>query len=128
MKLLIVDDHAGVRALIRQLATPFAGEIRECASGIEAVHIAQTFRPDLITMDIRLGDMDGIEATAVLHAQCPTARVIIVTSYDQTALRRAAASAGAIHFVAKDRMFELPSLLQQLRTNLDAASAPKSEE
>lgn len=125
MKLLIVDDHPGVRALIRQLATPPADEVRECASGADAVHLAREFSPDVITMDVRLPDADGIEVTRTVRTVCASARVVIVTAYDQPALRQAADSAGAVQFLPKDTLFQLPALLAQL--HLDAGpSVPRT--
>jgi CheY-like chemotaxis protein len=114
MKLLIVDDHPGMRELIRQLAALPAGAVRECADGREAVEVAREFRPDLVTMDLRLPELGGIEATRALRAVCPAASVIIVTTYDQPAMREAATTAGATHFVAKDNLAELRPMLARL--------------
>jgi DNA-binding NarL/FixJ family response regulator len=111
MKLLIVDDHAGVRALIRQLATPPALEVRECASAAAALATLRDFSPDLVTMDIRLGDLDGIEATRAVLLACPSTQVVVVTAYEQAALQRAANEAGAAHFLPKDHLFELPHVI-----------------
>ena len=100
MKLMIVDDHAGVRELIRQLAVPLAKEVRECTSGAEALRVACEFQPDVVTMDVRLPDLSGIDATVALRGICPGTRVVIVTAYDQPALRAYANAMGALYFIA----------------------------
>lgn len=122
MKLLIVEDHAGVRALIRQLVTPPATAVRECACAVDAVATAREFAPDIVLMDVRLPDVDGIEATRILRAECPAVRVVIVTAYDHPAVRRSALAAGASHFLLKDNLPELPDLLARLAAD---ASAPR---
>src|SRR6266545_1569649 len=107
MKILIVDDHAGVRRMIRQFAAAYADDVRECACATDALNVARDFSPDFVLMDVRLPDIDGIAATRTLRATCPTARVVIVTAHDQPALRAAASAAGAVHFVSKDNLVEL---------------------
>ena len=125
MKLLIVDDHLCVRTLIRQLVTCPADEVRECTSGEEAVHVAREFTPDLVTMDLRLGRLGGIAATRALREACPSAQIVIVTSYDQPELRQAAAAAGAVHFVVKDNLLELQQVIPQLAAALTVVLARK---
>lgn len=126
MKLLIVDDHAGVRALIRQLAASHAVEVRECGSGAEALRVVREFSPAIVTMDVRLPDLNGIEVVRTLHAECTTTRFVIVTTYDQPELRVAAYAAGAVCFLAKDNLFELPGLLARLHAMPATPFTPRS--
>ena len=84
MKVMIVDDHAGVRNLIRQLLAAPGDSFVECATGEDAVQTAGDFRPDYVTMDVRLPDLSGLEAARAIRAIHPPSRVIIVTSYDQS--------------------------------------------
>ncbi len=63
MKLLIVDDNAAVRRLIRSIVLPFAGEVFECVDGADALAAYQAHRMDVVLMDIRMSEVDGIEAT-----------------------------------------------------------------
>jgi DNA-binding NarL/FixJ family response regulator len=128
MKFLIVDDHSGVRALIRSLVASPADDVRECASTEEALLVAREFEPDLVTMDVRLQKFDGIAATRALRELCPSARVVIVTSYDQPALRKQAAAAGAVHFVSKDNLLELRLLVPHLASILAEAAARRESE
>jgi CheY-like chemotaxis protein len=112
LKLLIVDDNAAVRRLIRGIVLPFAGEICECGDGADASSVYQAQKPDVVLMDIRMKELDGIEATKQIRAVDPEARIVIVTDYDDDALRHAAMGAGAFDYVLKDNLLDLVRLLQ----------------
>ncbi|HXA05301.1 MAG TPA: response regulator transcription factor [Bryobacteraceae bacterium] len=116
MNLLIVDDNAAVRRLIAGIVTPFADEIRECADGAEALSAYSARRPDLVLMDIRMDGVDGIEATRRIKAADPTARIIIVTDYDDDALRQAAMREGACGYSLKDNLLDLGRLFEEMGT------------
>lgn len=113
MKLLIVEDNASVRKVIRNLVARVAGEIYECADGAGALTLFKQERPDFVLMDIQMDGMDGITATRQVKADDPTARVIIVTNYDQPDLREAAYQAGACGYVSKENLLELVRLLEE---------------
>ena len=68
MKLMIVDDHAGVRNMIRQFLAAPGDSFVECATGEAAVQAARDFRPDYVTMDVRLPDLSGLEAARAIRA------------------------------------------------------------
>jgi CheY-like chemotaxis protein len=116
LNLLIVDDNAAVRRLIAGIVTPFADEIRECADGAEALSAYSARRPDLVLMDIRMDGVDGIEATRRIKAADPTARIIIVTDYDDDALRQAAMREGACGYSLKDNLLDLGRLFEEMGT------------
>ena len=113
MKLLIVEDNAGVRRLIRSLVASVADEICECADGAEVQALYNLERPDFVLMDIQMESMDGITATRQIKATDPTARVIIVTDYNQPDLWEAAGQAGACGYVLKENLLELVPLLEE---------------
>lgn len=112
MNLLIVDDNAALRRLIADIVTPFADEIRECADCADALSAYNAQRPDLVLMDIRMDEVDGIEATRRIKAADPTARIIIVTDYDDDALRQAAIREGACGYLLKDNLLDLVRLFE----------------
>jgi len=114
MKLLIVEDNAGVRRVIRSLVARVAGEICECADGAEALALYNLEHPDFVLMDIQMDGMDGIPATRQIKGIDPTARVIIVTDYDQPDLQEAASQAGACGYVLKENLLELVRLLGEV--------------
>jgi len=111
MNVMIVDDHAGVRNMIRQLLAAPGDRFVECATGQEAVQTARDFKPDYVTMDVRLPDLSGLDAAFAIRVIHPPSRVIIVTSYDQPFLRQTANEVGAIAYVLKDNLAELRSVL-----------------
>jgi CheY-like chemotaxis protein len=117
MKVLIVEDHAWMRQLIRAVVADLAEAVSECEDGSEAVAIyaAQQFNSgDRVLMDLQMPGMDGLEATRRLRAAFPEAQVIIVTQYGDSHLREAAKQAGASGYVLKENLLELRKLLKTL--------------
>ena len=95
MKLLIVDDNAAMRRMLRRLLGDLAGVTLECDDGAQAVEIYTRHRPDWVLMDIEMKGLDGLEATSQIRAIDPDARIVIVTNFEDASLRTAAAKAGA---------------------------------
>ena len=115
MKLLIVDDNAGVRRLIRSIVLPLADDVRECADGAEALAGYMLQHPDVVLMDIEMKEVDGIEATRQITAADREAKVLIVTDYDDDELRQASVRAGACGYVLKQNLTDLVRLLEAMR-------------
>ena len=111
MRILITDDHAEMRLLIKTLIGDLAEGIIECANGSEALDAYRQQKPDWVIMDVKMPVTDGISATRQIKAAFPAARIIIVTDYDDPRLRRAALSAGASDYVIKDELMRLRELL-----------------
>jgi len=107
MKLMIVDDHPGVRTLIRQLIALPGDILKECSSGDEAVRVAPEFKPDWLTLDIQMPGLNAFAALRAIRWAHPTVRVVIVTSYDQPEFRRMAEVAGTQGYVTKENLTEL---------------------
>src|ERR1700741_3721397 len=82
-RILVIEDTADNRQIIRDLLTSFDYELIEAGDGAEGVAMAQAHRPDLILMDIQLPVIDGYEATRRIRAVAELAQVpiIAVTSY-----------------------------------------------
>ncbi len=101
----VVDDQELVRRGFRALleAEPGIDVVGEGATGHEAVRLAIEHRPDVVLMDIRMPDLDGIEATRRIAAdERLTARVLILTTFDLDAYVYDALRAGASGFLLKD--------------------------
>lgn len=111
MRLLIVDDNAKMRLLIRSIVAGVGADVVECGDGTGALAAYISYRPDWVLMDVEMAGMDGIQATHAITARFPDARIIIVTQYADATTRGAAASAGAVGFVSKENLIELRALL-----------------
>jgi CheY-like chemotaxis protein len=107
LKVLIVDDHAGMRDLIRQLIGGLATQLRECASGEEALALCANFAPDFVTMDVRMSGIDGIACVRQLRQLHPAAHIAVVTQFDHDSVRARAQSAGADAYVVKEELSAL---------------------
>lgn len=104
---MIVDDHAGMREMIRNLIEAPGDTILECQSADEAVLAAAEFKPDCVTMDVNMPGLCAFEATRRIRGAYSSARVVFVSSYDQPDYRRAAYEAGAAGYVMKENLSEL---------------------
>lgn len=116
IRVLVVDDQTMVRAGFRLLLAdePDIEVVAEASNGRDAVAQAARFRPDVILMDIRMPEMDGLEATRRILATDTDARVLILTTFDLDDYVFEALRAGASGFVLKDEPPE--QLLGAVRT------------
>jgi DNA-binding NarL/FixJ family response regulator len=103
-RLLIVDDHEIARSGLRtMLATePAYAVVGEAANGREGVALCRALDPDLVLMDVRMPDMDGIAATRAILAERPDRRVVMTTVYEDPDYMQRALEAGAVGYVLKD--------------------------
>ena len=104
IRVLIVDDQKLMRAGLRTLLEleediEVAGEAAHGAAGLSQY---EAIRPDVILMDIRMPQMDGVEATSTLMAQHPQARILILTTFDDDDYVFRALEAGALGYMLKD--------------------------
>jgi DNA-binding NarL/FixJ family response regulator len=104
IRVLVADDQSMVRAGFRML---LAGEedievVAEASNGKEAVEKAGRFDPTVVLMDIRMPELDGLEATRRILAADPDARVLVLTTFDLDEYVYEALRAGASGFVLKD--------------------------
>jgi len=101
--LLIADDHPMVRAGLRSMLSDSRIRIvGEANNGREALEMAMKLKPKVVLMDIRMPDMDGIQALEAIKVEKLDTRVIMVTTYRSTAYLLRSLSAGASGFVLKD--------------------------
>src|SRR5215210_6075346 len=104
IRVLVADDQSMVRAGFRML---LAGEpdievVAEASTGLEAVDKAARFRPTVVLMDIRMPELDGLQATRRILAADETPRILILTTFDLDEYVYEALRAGASGFVLKD--------------------------
>jgi CheY-like chemotaxis protein len=114
MTLLIVDDNDGIRRLLRRVFLDVATAVWDCNNGTDALALYALHRPDVVLMDIRMPGMDGLAATQRIRQINPSARVVMVTDYDDEDLRIAAANAGACGYTLKQNMTELLKVVGSL--------------
>ena len=97
IRLLIVDDHPVVRDGLRGMFTGEPGfeVLGEAANGAEALVLAGTLRPDVVLMDLRMPELDGVAAIARLAEVAPQVRVLVLTTYDTDSDVLPAIEAGA---------------------------------
>ncbi|HKI22643.1 MAG TPA: response regulator transcription factor [Gaiellaceae bacterium] len=116
MRVLVADDQSMVRAGFRMLlgGEPDIEVVAEASNGLEAVDKASRFHPTVVLMDIRMPELDGLEATRRILAADDKARVLILTTFDLDEYVYEALRAGASGFVLKDDPPE--QLLAAIRT------------
>ena len=100
-RLLIVEDHPENRLLLRALLEPLGFELREAHTGREAVALSEQWRPHLIWMDMRMPDMDGLQATRHIRSTGVETRIVAVTAHALEAERRAIIAAGCDDVIRK---------------------------
>ena len=104
IRVLVADDQSMVRAGFRMLLSraPDIEVVAEASNGLEAVEKAARFRPTVVLMDVRMPELDGLEATRRILAADESARVLILTTFDLDEYVYEALRAGASGFVLKD--------------------------
>jgi DNA-binding NarL/FixJ family response regulator len=102
-RVLIVDDHDLTRAGLRSLLSDDANltVVGEAADGYEAITLARTFQPDLVLMDVKMPQMDGLEVTRRLKQVSPMTSVLVLSMFEDAELLVEAVKAGAAGYVLK---------------------------
>jgi len=104
ISVLVADDHPVVREGLGKIIGQFDDLelVGTATTGEDAVEKAAVLAPRVVLMDVRMGGMDGVEATRALRARCPRTEVIVLTNYDEDDYIFRALRAGAKGYLLKD--------------------------
>jgi len=112
-RVLIVDDAVVMRMMIKGILSKNGYDVvGEAQNGLEAVDKYKALRPDLVTMDMVMPEMDGVTAVKHIVAVDPSAKIIMCTSMGQQALLDEALEAGATSYITKP--FQPPKILEAI--------------
>jgi DNA-binding NarL/FixJ family response regulator len=134
IRVLCVDDHAVVRDGICAILNlqPDMTVVATAASGHEALEQYRQILPDVTLMDLRLADMDGLDAIRAIRSEFPNARVVVLSSYEGDADVRKAIDAGAQGYVAKgmvrEELLDVIRAVQAGKRRIPASLAQKLAE
>lgn len=117
IRVVIADDHEMIREGLRnifELKTDDIAVVGEAADGREAIRLAAELSPDVVIMDIRMPDINGIEATQAIRRLPNPPRVVALTTFDDEEYAMAVLQAGASCFLLKDA--RVPKIIEAVRT------------
>ena len=101
LKILVAEDDAMIALSLKELVTKLGHRVISVArNGFEAIDLTERFRPDLIMMDVKMPELDGIEAATVIMEERPTP-IIILTAYSDEPLVERASQAGVLTYLVK---------------------------
>ncbi|AAB90207.1 response regulator [Archaeoglobus fulgidus] len=113
-KVLIVDDTAFMRKLLRNILFSGGFDIAgEAENGKQAVEMYKQLKPDIVTMDIVMPEMNGIEALKAIKKIDPSAKVVMCTAVGQEQMVKAAIKLGAKGYIVKP--FQAPKVIEELK-------------
>ncbi|VBB05291.1 transcription regulator hth arac- type [Lucifera butyrica] len=131
-KLLIADDEQLERQAIRFIVERHCPDITlvgEAGDGESAVRLAERERPDIVLMDIRMPEMDGLEATREIRILLPDAKVIILTAFDEFDYAKQALMLGAANYLLKPtRPDDLVQALLEVTAEVGLVKSRQEEE
>src|SRR5437867_277013 len=106
--ILVADDDASIRSLLKQLLSDEGYGVAEAATGTEVVEKVKDTNPDLVIMDVRMPELDGIEALSKLKVSSPETSVLIMTAFGSSNNAIRAMELGAFDYITKP--FELDKI------------------
>jgi two-component system, NtrC family, response regulator AtoC len=115
--ILVADDDASIRSLLKQLLTDEGYSITEAATGTEVVTQVGQSSPDLVIMDVRMPELDGIEALPKVKSASPKTSVLIMTAFGSSNAAIKAMELGAFDYITKP--FELDKISHTVKRAFD---------
>ncbi|MEX0805422.1 MAG: response regulator transcription factor [Candidatus Binatia bacterium] len=104
IRILLVDDHEVVRIGLRTLLSryPNLSVVDDAGSASEAIEKALRHKPDVVIMDLRLPEEDGVQAIRTIREKCPQIRILVLTAFSDEELLFEAIAAGASGYILKE--------------------------
>src|SRR5205085_4695505 len=124
--ILVADDDASIRSLLKQLLSDEGFAVQEASTGIEVVDKVKESSPDLVIMDVRMPELDGIEALSRVKATNPKTAVLIMTAFGSSNAAIRAMELGAFDYITKP--FELEKISHSVKRVLDHQDLPAEVE
>jgi DNA-binding NarL/FixJ family response regulator len=120
MRVAIVDDNSGIRRLLAEVLTSETGVeiVGDAADGDEVPAMVEATRPDFVIMDYAMPRMDGVAATAALHATHPSVEVVAFTSTTDPVVVGGFLAGGATHHFDKSQIDELTAYVAARATEV----------
>jgi len=126
IKILIADDQALFADNLKLTLETLSNEINVvgiAANGIKAVTIAEKLRPDIILMDVRMPEMDGVEAIKILHKKLPEIKILVISTFPDDSYIKDAICYGACGYILKNtRTREVIASIQAIYNGLSLFS------
>ncbi len=116
-QIVVADNDASIRSLLNQLLTDEGFNVAEAASGVEVVDKVRTDRPDLVIMDIRMPELDGLETLSRIKTNSPQTAVLMMTAFGTSNVASRAMELGAFDYITKP--FELDKIIHTVRRCLE---------
>lgn len=116
LRVLIVDDEADMRLLLRAVLQPSKGfeVVGEAVDGASAIEAARELQPELIVLDYRMPDRNGVEVARAILAEHPGLPILLFSAFVNEDVQADAARVGIGACLSKERVFDLPARLTQL--------------
>lgn len=110
IRVMLADDHPVVRTGIRNLLEKHADivVVGEATNGLEALRIVEELKPDVLLLDMEMPGLSGVEVARRLKSVCSTARLLVLSAYDDEQYIFALLSSGAAGYLTKD---EVPTMI-----------------
>ena len=116
-QIVVADDDSSIRSLLKQLLTDEGFGVAEASTGVEVVDTVKAGHPDLVIMDIRMPELDGLEALSRIKASSPQTAVLMMTAFGSSNLAIRAMELGAFDYFTKP--FELEKIIHTVRRCLE---------
>ena len=113
-RLVIIDDEASILELMTKYCRSLGHEVTGCQSGTEGLAAVRKIRPEVVVVDLKLGDVDGLEIIKICRSEVPSAAVIMITGHGSVETAVEAMRLGAFDYLSKP--FDLPDLQRAIDT------------